>query len=642
MKSPALACILTAVLLTGGCDLFTSANDRLARAEASLARGEYNTAMVELKNVLSDEPKNPRAHLLVARVSLQLGNFDAVFKSLDDAAASNADARAVKTLRAQALLRAGKLKELQSLLESGEPQPEGAQTLRLQMLGARGQCVAAIPLAREAIAADAGNHAARMVVAQCYGRLGDNARAMHELEAAVAESPNSAEAWLGLGLTQQLLNRRADAEKSLAKASEHAAGQLAVPQQAVLYSGLADLQIARNDIDGLRVTHRKVLEVVPQAPFTELLGARLLLMEGKTDEALASLRRLVVAVPELGQAHVLLASAYLLQGSFEQAGQELSWLEQNAKQMLQENAARMSFDALVKAKRDTEEYWVLLGAVQSSLGQFDQARIALAKAEKLAPQSLRVAGGLAQLEMRAGNVERAQQIAADLVRRFPENPAVVALNADVLVAAGKHAEADALLQQVFAKAPTSAMAIARYRLRVAGKLPDADAPLRSWLESHPQDLAVRAMLAESLRTSGDTAGAVAQYQGLLTDAKESPVVLNNLAWLYHLQGDARALATAKRAWELAPKSPEIADTYGWLLVETGSVRQGLEMLASADAVGGVARPDIRFHYVQALAKAGERDRARTLLIELMAEKPAVPDEAEASRLLATLGNPETT
>src|SRR6188768_4306270 len=114
MKSPALACILTAVLLTGGCDLFTSANDRLARAEASLARGEYNTAMVELKNVLSDEPKNPRAHLLVARVSLQLGNFDAVFKSLDDAAASNADARAVKTLRAQALLRAGKLKELQS------------------------------------------------------------------------------------------------------------------------------------------------------------------------------------------------------------------------------------------------------------------------------------------------------------------------------------------------------------------------------------------------------------------------------------------------------------------------------------------------------------------------------------------------
>ena len=177
---------------------------------------------------------------------------------------------------------------------------------------------------------------------------------------------------------------------------------------------------------------------------------------------------------------------------------------------------------------------------------------------------------------------------------------------------------------------------------MAGKLPDADAPLRSWLESHPQDLAVRAMLAESLRTSGDTAGAVAQYQGLLTDAKESPVVLNNLAWLYHLQGDARALATAKRAWELAPKSPEIADTYGWLLVETGSVRQGLEMLASADAVGGVARPDIRFHYVQALAKAGERDRARTLLIELMAEKPAVPDEAEASRLLATLGNPETT
>jgi len=640
--SASMLCVLSWAMLAGGCDLFTGADDRLARAETLLGRGEYNEAMVELKNALADEPKDPRAHLLVARVSLQLGNLDAVSRALDDASAAGADARVVKTLRAQALLRAGKLRELQALLDSGEPQPEDVTTLRVQMLGARNDCAAAIPLARASIVADVNNAAARVVVAECYGRFGDSARSLRELEAAVAALPTSAESWMALGRTQQLLGRRADAEKSLAKASAHAAGQLGVPQQAILYSALADLQIARNDAAALRATYQQVLNLVPQAAFTELLGARLLLMEGKFDEAVTSLRRMVVAAPQLGTAHLLLTSAYLSQGSFEQARQELAWLEQNAPQLLQNKSVRQTFDAAVAAKRDTEEYWVLIGTVQGALGQFDQARNALAKAAEIAPQSLRVAVGIAQLEVRAGNVERALELANGLAQKHPQDPAVIALRIDALVAGGKHAEADTLLQAVNAKAPTSALAMAQHRLRVTGKLPDANEPLERWLATHPRDLAVRAVLAESLRIAGDTTRAIAEYELLKAGAKESPVVLNNLAWLYHLQGDARALPTAKRAWELAPKSPEVADTYGWLLVESGSVAEGTKLLASADAVAGVAQPEVRYHYVQALAREGDRARARALLQELLAEKPAVPGQDEAARLLATLGEPETT
>ena len=41
--------------------------------------------------------------------------------------------------------------------------------------------------------------------------------------------------------------------------------------------------------------------------------------------------------------------------------------------------------------------------------------------------------------------------------------------------------------------------------------------------------------------------------------------LNNLAWLYDQKGDTeKALGHARRAYELSPKRPEIADTLGWL------------------------------------------------------------------------------
>ena len=56
------------------------------------------------------------------------------------------------------------------------------------------------------------------------------------------------------------------------------------------------------------------------------------------------------------------------------------------------------------------------------------------------------------------------------------------------------------------------------------------------------------------------------FERMLGAQNANPVVLNNLAWLYHEAEDARALPTARRAYELAPEQPEIMDTYGWILL----------------------------------------------------------------------------
>ena len=60
-----------------------------------------------------------------------------------------------------------------------------------------------------------------------------------------------------------------------------------------------------------------------------------------------------------------------------------------------------------------------------------------------------------------------------------------------------------------------------------------------------------------------------------------PAALNNLAWLYYERKDPRALEIAKKAYELAPNSAPIADTYGWILVEKGEIAKGIEILSKA-------------------------------------------------------------
>jgi Tfp pilus assembly protein PilF len=185
-------------------------------------------------------------------------------------------------------------------------------------------------------------------------------------------------------------------------------------------------------------------------------------------------------------------------------------------------------------------------------------------------------------------------------------------------------------------APAGATAVRLSRARSLGHLPDPGRPLIDWLQKNPGDVAVRLVLAEVHMAEGHADRAIAEYERAIQADARSPMALNNLAWLYQQKGDARAKEVAKRAHELAPDVAAIADTYGWILVQSGDVGTGLEVLKKA-ASGPATRPDIRYHYAAALAKAGERDAARAQLIELMRTKEQYSTAAEARKLLAELG-----
>ena len=160
--------------------------------------------------------------------------------------------------------------------------------------------------------------------------------------------------------------------------------------------------------------------------------------------------------------------------------------------------------------------------------------------------------------------------------------------------------------------------------------------LERWLVEHPDDLQVRFARASHLQGTGEGRAAIPEYERMLAAQGDNPILLNNLAWLYFENGDERALETARKAHELAPKAPEIMDTYGWILRAAGKREQAYELLQRAMAAAP-RNPDIAYHAIAAQHDAGAVAKAREQLAALLAEHGDFPSRKEAEALLAELG-----
>lgn len=643
-KNLAIFVALVPLIALAGCDLFTNADTRVARADQLLESGAYSEAMVELKTALDDQPANARALLLLARTNLQLGRYDPALKALADARQAGAPDAAADEVQASLLLARGQFDELSAALSSGSLALADSErdVMRARMLVAQDHCDQALPMARSRLAADVAQPELRVVLAECLSRRGNTDGALAVLQAATAATPDRAALWLARGRLQQVLGDKRDAEASWLRAAELAPGQLSVPQQAVMYSALADMQIAAGNVEGVRRTHRAMLAIAPGSPITGLLAAQLQLLEGKQEEAVSSAQRLVSADAEFAAARVLLVSSLLSQGTLEQARQQVALLVGKQPKATNLQAAGELLGSMDPDAGHEPDYWVRVAAAQSSLGQPAMAKVALERALKLAPDSLPAATALAGLELRMGDTDAAMKRAAQLVKQFPEAPAPLAVLADARAIKGEYALAAENLESLYSREPSAALAAAAHRVHTLGKLGGEHRLLERWLAAHPEDAAIRTLYAESLRTSGDLKRAATEFEAVVAKQPHNAAALNNLAWNYHLLGDARALVTARRAFELAPQSASVADTYGWLQVQAGSIGEALKILQVADQQAGARIPEIRYHYAVALARNGDRERARLLLEDLLTNSARWSGDEEAKALLRTLADSNAT
>jgi cellulose synthase operon protein C len=143
-------------------------------------------------------------------------------------------------------------------------------------------------------------------------------------------------------------------------------------------------------------------------------------------------------------------------------------------------------------------------------------------------------------------------------------------------------------------------------------------------------------LGEYYLSAGRNDEAISELETVLAARPGDGMTLNNLAWLYHLKGNPLALATAEKAHAALPASPEIADTYGWILVQSKRVEEGLSVLTKA-AQQAPSNPQIQFHLAYALAESGQDEQAKAVLRQLVGAGMDSATRVQARQLLEKLG-----
>jgi cellulose synthase operon protein C len=266
----------------------------------------------------------------------------------------------------------------------------------------------------------------------------------------------------------------------------------------------------------------------------------------------------------------------------------------------------------------------------------DGARWSLTKLLAEDSTSVMARAAMIELEISLRNHAAAAALIDELRSIAPTNPAHALLRAKLHEAQGELHDAIIALDDSFALQPAPEILQRRVQLSMRiGDFAGARQMLQSWLNGNPDDLAARHAVAVALLKLNEVGQALVQLESLVALEPKNVALLNNFAWALYLNGDARSLDYAKKAYELAPKDADALDTYGWLLVEAARSEEGLALLRDALARNEKS-PSTRYHLAVALHRTGRDKEALSTLQKLLADETDFEDRAQAKALVAKL------
>jgi putative PEP-CTERM system TPR-repeat lipoprotein len=650
---------------------------RVLSARIALAKQDYAAAVAEAQKALATVPGLAQAKYLLGVALIMQGNLhqaEAQLAELVQMMPENAEARKLLARVNLQLQRPDVAMQLLTPLQQNAVEDPQLAALTGVANLQRGDHEAGIAMLESSVARDPANVELKHDLALAYIAARQNDKALKLLRSMPANDPRRESLMVSLlAVTEGVPAARARIEQMVA--SEPANADV-LNQAAVLFARLGDVDRARTTLQTALKLHprsvptlitlarlesttgrstealdaaKQALAMEPTNRFARLVIADVAARTGDADTAIQQLEQVRSSDPKAVEARIALARGYAQQHRMQESNAVVRELETIA-QSNARVAGAVGAIYLETGRPDDALRWfrhasrldasdpalaLNVARTQLAMGEKGAARESLLKLIDAHPKYVAAAAELIVLDFQENRREAALERLAKLRAEYSKDVTVMALEGDLAMASKSYQAAAAAYDAAAKLAPSGALAIRAHRARQQGGLPNANEPLLAWLGRHPEDAAVRLALASSYETAGDTNKAIEQYEMLTQGERPNPMALNNLAWHYHLRGDARAKQTAKAAYELAPQVAAIADTYGWILVQTGEADTGLPILEKAAASGSEA--EIRFHYAVALARVGKRDAARQELGELIRTNGQFPSAAEARKLLAELG-----
>jgi len=483
-------------------------------------------------------------------------------------------------------------------------EPSESQVLRREYLAVlarinQGDTAGALRHAASLADASPNNASLQALASSAYAMQGQFDQARRYALAVLKLKPEDASAHVALGRIDLQVGRGEAAAEHFRAALAMQPGNVA----AAIALSMIDLAAGRY-LDGI-ATLDGALKHVPSSIELRVLKSQALAAKGDLQQAEQLARAIVESAPENGAAQALLGRVLTMRAQYAQAVEALTRAASAAPQ-----------SAPIRHQ---------LAVAQQSAGYAREASASVNEALRIDERYLPAVVLGAQLQLKAGDLSAAQRYVDSLIKLAPERGVGYALSGELFFVQRRYVDAAKAFQKASQLSPSGAVAAAEYRARKAGNLSVPTEPLLAYLKTQPNDVTALLALAEDNQMSGKLQEAAVAYEKIIAQQPNHAVALNNLAWIRFEAGDREAVKLAKRAHELASKSPEIADTYAWILIGTGDPAGGLKLLEPfVRGVDGLPHQgvsgEILAHYALALAGVGRDADARSTARSITAEQ----------------------
>jgi tetratricopeptide (TPR) repeat protein len=290
--------------------------------------------------VLEEEPDNPEAHFVRAKIELADGDVEAAKESLETVIQARPDWAQARFVLGSALTVSNDLSrarvELARAVEI-DPQMLNARKLLTKLHSRLGEHEFAIEQGREFLLQQPNDAEIRIIVGQSLIRVGRGQEAYAEVEK-IPEEQRDAAAYFALGRLDLAFGRTELGADRLRRANELAPGNpqvlrglLAVdrtndaidesvariakavaakPEDSELAEVDAELQLILGDVEASRKSFERAIELEPRNSTAQIALAGLEASLGNADEMISVLENAATALPESSEIHYRLALAY--------------------------------------------------------------------------------------------------------------------------------------------------------------------------------------------------------------------------------------------------------------------------------------------------------------------------------------------
>ena len=314
-----LSVILATSLILSGCDQFNqySEQELIQRAKDFEDKGDLKGSIIELKNALQKNPNNPQARLLLGQIYLKNGMGHEAEKELSQAEKLGVSHESIQIDLGEALLMMGEyprlLNEIQPTEKTSTPNLAYIQQLRADALLRQGKLKEACSLFQESLNTYNGHAPTYWGLAQCAVAERNLNKAREWLNAALPLKNKQAKTWIFIGDLEQL---QRNPKNSLAAYSQalrlEPNNREALVNRAGLYMALGQLGPAQVDAE-------KVTKLAPKSLAAYYLHALLSFERKKFAEARDTVQKALQIAPDHMPSILLAGATEYSLASYQQA-----------------------------------------------------------------------------------------------------------------------------------------------------------------------------------------------------------------------------------------------------------------------------------------------------------------------------------